>query len=108
MTVKSGYACVEGGIARFTQYGGDPLQYQITGIVAVAIVDLLEVVHVGQRHAQRRAGGAGTGHGLLQAAVGGAAVGQAGEFVVGGLVLQTPQQVVAFAASLFEGAVLFA
>ena len=63
----------------------DSLEHTITGLVAVGIVDLLEVVDIDKGDAERLAGGLGGGQFGFERSFKGAAVWQAGEVIHFGL-----------------------
>ena len=66
----------------------DVFQRLVTGDVTVAVVDVLETIEVDHRHGERFAAALGLGDGPLEAVGEERAVGQAGQGVVRGLVLQ--------------------
>ncbi len=76
------------GLQQAVEDVGDRLEQQVAGLLAVAVVDVLEFVEVDQQHGEPRAHGAGD-FDLVQAAVAEQrAVGQAGQRVEQGKLLE--------------------
>jgi hypothetical protein len=74
------------------QPGGDLLQQPVAGAVAHAVVDHLEVVEVDEEHGEAAAGAVGPGERVAHPVVEHRPVGEVGELVVEGLVLELRRQ----------------
>ena len=94
---------VAGTLAMRHEHRRHLAQALVTERMAIAVVDALEVIDVGQQHCQRAAAAAGTANLLVQHAVEAPAVGQLGQRVGGAQAQQfSEKKLESFAESLGE------